>query len=161
MTRNRWRQNGRIASKFKNLNAKVNQNADRQTDRWTDRHTSSIHKPELLCNPAENCFTVWLINESSACAVYWATQRSYSPVRESWSLCASALMTLLLSDRSRSSRPGVKPVLTLPGSRMLLTGLLLLFDLLPVTNGSLVWGTSMNKDQRRQKLRLPLTKFKM
>ena len=37
-----------------NLNAKVNQNVDRQTDGRTDRRTSSIHKPELLCNPAKN-----------------------------------------------------------------------------------------------------------
>ena len=43
-----------------NLNAEVNQvnqNVDRQTDRQTDgqtdRRTSSIHKPELLCNPAK------------------------------------------------------------------------------------------------------------
>ena len=27
---------------------------DRQTDGRTDRRTSSIHKPELLCNPAKN-----------------------------------------------------------------------------------------------------------
>ena len=36
-----------------NLNTEVNQvnqNVDRRTDRWT----SSIHKPELLCNPAKN-----------------------------------------------------------------------------------------------------------
>ena len=41
-----------------NLNAEVNQNVDRQTDGrtegQTDRRTSSIHKPELLCNPAKN-----------------------------------------------------------------------------------------------------------
>ena len=40
-----------------NLNVEVNQNVDRQTDgqtdRQTDRRTSSIHKPELLCNPAK------------------------------------------------------------------------------------------------------------
>ena len=36
-----------------NLNAEVNQNVDRRTDRQTDRRTSSIHKPELLCNPAK------------------------------------------------------------------------------------------------------------
>ena len=36
-----------------NLNAEVNQMlTDRRTDRQTDRRTSSIHKPELLCNPA-------------------------------------------------------------------------------------------------------------
>ena len=39
-----------------NLNTEVNQNVDRQTDGrtegQTDRRTSSIHKPELLCNPA-------------------------------------------------------------------------------------------------------------
>ena len=27
---------------------------DGRTDRQTDRRTSSIHKPELLCNPAKN-----------------------------------------------------------------------------------------------------------
>ena len=32
-----------------NLNAEVNQNVDRRTD----GQTSSIHKPELLCNPAK------------------------------------------------------------------------------------------------------------
>ena len=38
-----------------NLNTEVNQMlTDGQTDGRTDRRTSSIHKPELLCNPAKN-----------------------------------------------------------------------------------------------------------
>ena len=37
----------------RNLNTKVNQNVDRRTDGRTDRPTSSIYKPELLCNPAK------------------------------------------------------------------------------------------------------------
>ena len=39
-------------SKFQNLNANVNQLWT--TDKWTDWQTSSIHKPELLCNLAKN-----------------------------------------------------------------------------------------------------------
>ena len=44
-----------------NFNAEVNQMLmDGRTDGWTDRQTdgwtSSIHKPELLCNPAKKVF---------------------------------------------------------------------------------------------------------
>ena len=47
-----------LQSKFQNLNAKVNQmltdgRTDGRTDKHTDRRTSSIYKPELLCNPAK------------------------------------------------------------------------------------------------------------
>ena len=42
-----------LQSKFQNLNAKVTK-VNQNVDRWTDRQTSSIHKPELLCNPAKN-----------------------------------------------------------------------------------------------------------
>ena len=48
----------RLQSKFKNVNAKVNQmwtTEGKRTDK-TDRQTSSIHKPELLCNPVKNSF---------------------------------------------------------------------------------------------------------
>ena len=42
-----------------NLNTEVNQNVDRQTDWRTDRRTSSIHKPELLCNLAKKLWPMW------------------------------------------------------------------------------------------------------
>ena len=38
-----------LQNQFQNLNAEVNRNVDKWTDR---RPTSSIHKLELLCNPA-------------------------------------------------------------------------------------------------------------
>ena len=41
----------KLQNKFQNLNAKVHQMW--MTDGWTDRQTSSIDKPELLCNPAK------------------------------------------------------------------------------------------------------------
>ena len=46
-----------LQSKLQNLNAKFNQmwTTDGQKDRETDRQTSSIHKPELLCNQAKTC----------------------------------------------------------------------------------------------------------
>ena len=50
-----------LQSKFQNLNTKVNQmltdgQTDERTDRRTDRQMSSIHKPELLCNLANNYY---------------------------------------------------------------------------------------------------------
>ena len=63
-TRNRWRRYGRIAKQIPNLNAKVNQGLPKywQTDGRPDRRISSIHKPELLCNPAKNENDVWIIS---------------------------------------------------------------------------------------------------
>ena len=42
-----------------NLNAEVNQNVDRRTDGQTDRGISSFHKPEFLCNPANEEFMIF------------------------------------------------------------------------------------------------------
>ena len=54
---------------FQDLNAKVNQNVDA---RQTDRQTTSIHKPELLCNLTKN----YLIDQENFLQVHDKDRKS-------------------------------------------------------------------------------------